>query len=74
MKNFKIFYLRYYLELESLAQYIMVDSESVYISSYSRDKNGWFFNILKSVQEKINIHDCEIDLKDIYRDVKLEDI
>lgn len=64
--------MRCYLELESLVQYVMVDSESVNISSYRRDRNGWFFNIFKSIQEKTNIHDCEIALEDIYRNVKLE--
>jgi len=61
-----------YLELESLQEYIMVDSESLNFSSYK--KNGgdeWIFSFLKNIEAKANIYDCEIAMKEIYKSVKL---
>jgi len=61
-----------YLELESLKEYIMVDSESLHISSYTQNGENWLFRILKDIQSKIKIHDCEMKLEDIYRNVRFE--
>lgn len=61
--------MRCYLELDSLEEYIMVDSTSINISRYTKKEKGWFFEIFKDIQEKINLYNCAIDLQDIYRNV-----
>ena len=64
--------MKCYLELESLEEYIMVDSETVNISSYTKNEEDWTFRIIKKLSEKVKILDCEIDLEDIYRNVSFE--
>lgn len=59
-----------YLELESLEQYILVDSEQIMVSSYTKIKDEWLFKILKEIKNKAKIRDCEIALEGIYRNVK----
>jgi len=59
-----------YLELESLKEYIMVDSETLNFSSYKKNGgDGWIFSFLKNIEEKVKIYDCEIAMKDIYRNI-----
>ena len=61
--------MRCYLELESLEEYIMVDSETVNISSYTQNEEDWTFRIIKNLSEKVKILDCETDVKDVYRNI-----
>jgi len=63
-----------YLELESLTEYIMVDSEEVSFASYKKTENrDWLFKTIKNIEEKVVIFDCEIALQDIYRNVDFEE-
>ncbi len=60
-----------YLALESLRQYIMVDSEKIEVASYTQTaEKDWLYQTLKSDQHQIKINDCEINLDEIYRNVK----
>ena len=56
-----------YFTLESLQEYWLVDSEKVAIRSYKRQSNNdWILHLSKNPDEKIQIGECEILLKDIY--------
>lgn len=62
-----------YLELESVAEYVMVDSEQVSFASYKKTENEeWLFKTIKNIEDKISILDCEIELKELYRNVSFE--
>jgi Uma2 family endonuclease len=59
-----------YLKLESLKQYVLVDSESVEIKTYTRTpENDWLMHTETNRSKKIRIGDCEIALQDIYHKV-----
>lgn len=59
-----------YLKLESLKQYVLVDSESVEIKTYTRTpENDWLMHTETDRNKTIQIGDCEIALQDIYHKV-----
>lgn len=61
---------RCYFMLDSLEQYIMVDSEKKEVISYTRTpKNNWLMDTLGKDEEKVKIKDCEVSLEDIYEQV-----
>lgn len=63
-----------YLELESLQEYIMIDSETISLTSYKRkNKHDWLYQISKNIKDQAKIYDCEIALEDIYRNVDFEE-
>ena len=56
-----------YFTLDSLQEYWLVDSEKVAIRSYKRQSNeDWILHLSKNPDEKIQIGECEMLLKDIY--------
>ena len=56
-----------YFTLDSLQEYWLVDSEKISIKSYKRQSNDdWVLHLSKNPNEKIQIGDCEIVIKDIY--------
>lgn len=62
-----------YCMLQSLQQYIMIDSEKFEIIIYTRtENNDWLMHIVTNINEKIKIGECEIDSKDIYIKVGYE--
>ncbi|TAE72471.1 MAG: Uma2 family endonuclease [Bacteroidetes bacterium] len=62
-----------YFTLESLKQYVMIDSEKFEIIIYTRNENNdWLMHIVANIDEKIKIGECEIDSKDIYNKVGYE--
>ncbi|TAH28833.1 MAG: Uma2 family endonuclease [Cytophagales bacterium] len=65
--------LNCYCTLQSLQQYIMIDSEKFEIIIYTRtENNDWLMHIVANINEKIKIGKCEIDSKDIYIKVVYE--
>lgn len=59
-----------YLKLDSLVQYVIVDSEAVHIRTYTRTpQNDWLLHIETDKNQKIKISNCEISLTDIYNRV-----
>ena len=53
-----------------MRQYVLVDSESVYIQTYMRTpENDWLLHIEADQTKKVKIGDCEIQLSDIYNRV-----
>lgn len=62
--------MKCYLELSSLEEYIMVDSESLSVFSYSRNNEyDWLFKIFSKTNEIVRVGDCELNLGDIYKNV-----
>ncbi|GAB4131455.1 MAG: Uma2 family endonuclease [Raineya sp.] len=56
-----------YFTLPSLQEYWLVDSEKVSIKSYKRQNNNdWILHLSKNLEEKVQIGECEVLLKDIY--------
>jgi Uma2 family endonuclease len=65
--------LHCYLMLNSLQQYVLVDSEKVHISTYTRTtENDWLLHIEQNINESIHIHECNVALKDIYNKIGFE--
>lgn len=65
--------LNCYCMLQSLQQYIMIDSEKFEIIIYTRtENNDWLIHIVANINEKIKIGEYEIDSKDIYNKVGYE--
>jgi Uma2 family endonuclease len=59
--------LHCYLMLNSLQQYVLVDSEKVHISTYTRTtENDWLLHMEQNINQNIHIHECNVALKDIY--------
>ncbi len=59
-----------YLKLNSLGQYVLVDSESVEVKTYTRTpENDWLMHTETDKNKTIVIGDCEVALNDIYRKV-----
>lgn len=60
-----------YLALASLRQYVLVDSQSVHLSSYTRqNSHDWTFRQWHQGSEKVRIHECEISIAEVYRNVE----
>ncbi|MFN3317052.1 MAG: Uma2 family endonuclease [Raineya sp.] len=56
-----------YFTLESLQEYWLVDSERIAVKGYKRlPNNDWALHITKNLEEKVQIGECELLLKDIY--------
>lgn len=59
-----------YLKLDSLKQYVLVDSESIAIKTYTRTpENDWLMHTETDETKKITIGDCEIALEDVYHKI-----
>jgi Uma2 family endonuclease len=59
-----------YITLESLKQYVLVDSLTYEIVSYTKDSNGdWIRHKTQKLDEEIKIGECEILISDIYQRV-----
>ncbi len=64
---------RCYQMLDSLNQYVMIDSTQIEVISYTRTPEGdWLLEILKDTEDKIQIGDCLVALADLYALVDLE--
>ncbi len=62
-----------YKQIESLKEYILVDSESIKVIKYSKnDDNSWLMTEINSLDEylKLNSIQLELQLVDIYDNVK----
>ncbi len=62
-----------YKQIETLKEYILIDSESIKVIKYSKnDDNSWLMIEINSINEalKLNSVDVEIFLNDIYDNVK----
>jgi len=58
---------RCYFMLESLKQYIMIDSRKIEVISYTITSEGdWLMEIFNTKEEKLTVGDCKIPLEDIY--------
>ena len=62
-----------YLELKSLKQYILVDSQKKDIIIYSKNKDKeWVIKKYKPENDTIKVENCIITISDIYRNVEFE--
>ncbi len=62
-----------YKQIETLKEYILIDSESIKVIKYSRnDDNSWLMTEMNSLDEylKLNSIELELQLVDIYNNVK----
>lgn len=58
---------RCYFMLDSLQQYVMIDSEKMEATSYIRTQdNDWLVDTFKSIIEKVKIKDCQVQLSQVY--------
>jgi Uma2 family endonuclease len=63
--------MRCYFTLPSLQQYVLVDSEKIDLTTYTRTpENDWLLHLINQLEDKIKIDDCEIEVKDIYHKVE----
>ena len=60
-----------YTALLTLQYYLIISQEEPLIRVYSRDAQGWRFDVCKDVNQTINLpyFDCKLSLKDIYKNV-----
>ena len=60
-----------YTALLTLQYYLIISQEEPLIRVYSRDAQGWRFDVYKDVNQTINLpyFDCKLSLKDIYKNV-----
>ena len=66
-----------YRDIESLQEYIMINSEKVQVLKYFRNQdNSWLLTEYKSLEDIFTIQTVEVELKleTIYFDVKFKDI
>lgn len=64
---------RCYFMLDSLQQYVMIDSEKMEVTSYTRtQENDWLVNTFKSITEKVKIKDCQIQLSQLYGKISFD--
>jgi Uma2 family endonuclease len=64
---------RCYQMVDTLQQYIMIDSTQTEVTSYTRTPEGdWIVEILQNKKESIQIGDCLIPLADLYAQVNFE--
>ena len=64
-----------YREIESLKEYILIDAERIMVEKFTRNNNGsWLLTEYKNIDEYfiISTVSVEIQLSDIYEDVKFE--
>lgn len=62
-----------YLELKSLKQYILVDSQKKDITIYSKNKEKeWVIKKYKPENDTIKVENCIISISDIYRNIEFE--
>jgi Uma2 family endonuclease len=64
-----------YREIDSLQEYILIDSENLMVEKFIRNQDGsWQLTEYKSIEQKIAIETVaiEMNLSDIYNDVKLK--
>jgi Uma2 family endonuclease len=64
-----------YREIDSLQEYILIDSENVMVEKFIRNQDGsWQLTEYKSIEQKFAIETVaiEMNLSDIYNDVKLK--
>ncbi len=64
-----------YREIDSLQEYILIDSENVMVEKFIRNQDGsWQLTEYKSLDQKFAIETVaiEMNLSDIYNDVKLK--
>lgn len=62
-----------YKQIESLKNYVLIDSLSCQVIKYVRQSNNsWLMTETKSIDDKINIESIEVDLNlsDVYENVK----
>lgn len=61
-----------YRKIPSLREYVMIDQTAPYIEYYRRDGHFWVLETLEGMDAKLHLRelDCEIDLSEIYRQVK----
>lgn len=65
---------RCYQMLDSLQQYVMIDSAKVEVTSYTRTPEGdWLLEILENIAERIQIGNCLVKIEDLYSQVVFED-
>jgi Uma2 family endonuclease len=59
-----------YLLLESLQQYVLIDSEAIEVITYTRTpENDWLMHKENDLTQHIQIGDCNIALQDIYHKI-----
>lgn len=59
-----------YLLLACLRQYVLIDSETLDVITYTKDlQNQWIMQYFNHKTDKVHIGDCELLLADIYRKV-----
>ena len=64
-----------YRDIETLKEYILIDSEKVGVEKFTRnDDNSWLLTEYKTLEESFKIASVEVELKliDIYENVKFE--
>lgn len=59
-----------YLQLESLQEYLIVDSESIFAESYTRNGEGWQYKSVEALEAAISAGDCTLLLQEVYARVK----
>lgn len=66
-----------YRDIETLQEYIVVDSEKISVEKYIRNKDGsWQFTEYKSLDQMISLDSVSVELKlsEIYEDVEFSEI
>ena len=64
--------LRCYRRFSSLKQYVTIEQDFIFIEIYEQDETGrWTAKIYDEENDKIQLDDCVIDVKEIYHKVEL---
>lgn len=61
-----------YKKIPSLENYILIDSQKIWLEVFQKTNQGWLGNTYKMPNDKINIIECELLLEDIYQNVKFD--
>lgn len=60
-----------YLQLESLQEYLIVDSENVFAESYRRNgEKSWNYTSASALESEITVQECSFLLREVYQRVK----
>lgn len=60
-----------YLAMDSVEQYILVDSEAMQVSTYTRQNaRAWTFRQFRAPEEYVLVRECRLLLRDMYRNVE----
>lgn len=64
-----------YRDIQTLMEYVVVDSEKISIGKHSKNEDGsWQFTEYQDLDQSLSLHSVSIDLwvKEIYEDLEFE--